>query len=52
MRARWSLPAAVALLGFAAAGPAAAGGPATYAEAKALAAQANKPLLLDFFTEW
>jgi len=26
--------------------------PATWAEARALAAKENKPLLVDFFTEW
>jgi len=31
---------------------ASADGPASLDEAKALAAKENKPLLLDFFTEW
>ncbi len=30
----------------------AADGPATFAEAKALAAAENKPLLIDFFAVW
>jgi hypothetical protein len=42
--------AAVALLGLLA-GTAAAS-PETFAEAKALAAKENKPLLVDFYTEW
>jgi hypothetical protein len=42
--------AALTLLGLAVGS--ADAGPATLAEAKALAAQQSKPLLLDFFTEW
>lgn len=34
------------------AGSAFAGGPATFEEAKALAAQENKVLVLDFYTDW
>jgi thiol-disulfide isomerase/thioredoxin len=41
----------VALLAIATAAPAGSG-PATFAEAKALAAESGKPLLVDFFTDW
>lgn len=41
----------VALLGIAQAAPAAPG-PATFAEAKALAAESGKPLFVDFFATW
>ena len=45
--------AAFALVALAAlAGPALAGAPATFADAKALAASEEKPLLIDFFTTW
>ena len=42
--------AVVALMGFTAGSVAA--GPQTFAEAQALAVEQNKPLLVDFFTEW
>jgi len=42
--------AAVALVGLLAGAVAAS--PETFAEAKALAAKENKPLLVDFYTEW
>jgi hypothetical protein len=48
----WTVPVVTALLGLASAGSALAGGPATLAEAKALAAKENKALLVDFYTEW
>jgi hypothetical protein len=44
---------AIALLAIAAfAGPALAGTPETFAEAKALAASEQKPLLIDFYATW
>jgi hypothetical protein len=50
MRARWILSSVFgAVLGFAAA---AGANPASYEEAKALAAKENKPLLVDFYAEW
>lgn len=33
-------------------GPAAADGPATFADAQKLAAEQNKPLLIDFYATW
>ena len=45
--------AAFALLALAAlTGPALAGTPETFADAKALAASEQKPLLIDFFATW
>ena len=45
--------AAVALVALTAlASPALAGAPETFADAKALAASEQKPLLIDFYTTW
>lgn len=50
MRVRWILSSVFgAALGFAAA---AGANPASYEEAKALAAKENKPVLVDFYATW
>jgi thiol-disulfide isomerase/thioredoxin len=52
MRTQVTTLAAVAALGLSAASASASAGPATFAEAKALAAEQGKPLLVDFFATW
>ncbi|HPF34609.1 MAG TPA: hypothetical protein P5571_06910 [Candidatus Krumholzibacteria bacterium] len=49
---RTTLLAALALLVLGAGAALAADGPADYAAAKALAKAENKPLVLDFMTDW